>query len=267
METPTTKCSVCGDTLPQDENHFHVRSKEPLIFRKDCKVCVGKRGLKYREENRDKVLKAKKEYYQRNHDKVLKYSREYNARPEVKAHQKEYRKEYLKTEKGKKNRFERNKRYTSKPKLRAKIAARRKERYHANIEKSRAELREYKKRPEVRAKARAFYHATNTPEKRLRYAVRTSIIYHMKRLGFTKDDSLVKHLGYSLNDLKAHLEGLWEPWMNWENWGPYCADTWNDGDPSTWTWHVDHIKRHREFKYSSVKDPEFKECWALSNLR
>lgn len=267
MEIPTTKCSICKKELLQDSDHFYVRSKEPLIFRKDCKECIRKRGSKYREENYEKVLKAKKEYYQKNHDKVLKYSREYNARPEVKAHQKEYRKEYYQTENGQKNRFERSKRYTSKPNVKAAIAARKRERYHDNLDVSRAQAREYMKRPDVKEKTRARYHATKTPQKRLRNCIRTSIIYHIKRKGQTKDESLVKHLGYSLDDLKIHLECLWEPWMNWENWGLYCAETWNDNDSKTWTWHIDHIKRHREFKYSSVKDPEFKECWALTNLR
>lgn len=31
--------------------------------------------------------------------------------------------------------------------------------------------------------------------------------------------------------------------------------------------HIDHIRPIRSFRFSSPDDAEFKECWALSNLR
>jgi len=43
--------------------------------------------------------------------------------------------------------------------------------------------------------------------------------------------------------------------------------TWNDNDSSTWNRQIDHIIPHSKFKYSSMSDKEFQECWALSNLR
>jgi hypothetical protein len=41
--------------------------------------------------------------------------------------------------------------------------------------------------------------------------------------------------------------------MTWENYGSF--------------WHVDHITPKSWFKYESIKDAKFKECWALSNLQ
>ncbi len=41
--------------------------------------------------------------------------------------------------------------------------------------------------------------------------------------------------------------------MNWENYAIY--------------WEVDHIKPRSLFKYESIDDKEFKECWSLSNLQ
>jgi hypothetical protein len=59
--------------------------------------------------------------------------------------------------------------------------------------------------------------------------------------------------GYAWADLRAHLEAQFTPAMTWENWGD--------------VWELDHIKPLSSFKYTSLDDPLFRECWALSNLR
>ena len=55
--------------------------------------------------------------------------------------------------------------------------------------------------------------------------------------------------------------------MTWDNWSRYNPETWDDNDPSTWTWQVDHLKPHSTFNYDSMEHPDFKKCWALENLR
>lgn len=59
-------------------------------------------------------------------------------------------------------------------------------------------------------------------------------------------------VGYSLADLMAHLERLFDQGMGWFNIGE---------------WHVDHRRPRASFIYQSPNDPAFKECWALSNLQ
>ena len=61
---------------------------------------------------------------------------------------------------------------------------------------------------------------------------------------------------YTLEDLKRHLESLWEPWMNWGNYGkgPGC-------------WAIDHKRPVVSFTFVSPKDLAFQECWSLNNLR
>lgn len=59
-------------------------------------------------------------------------------------------------------------------------------------------------------------------------------------------------VGYSLQELVAHLEKQFAPGMTWENYGE---------------WHVDHIRPLCSFDIKSKADPQFKDCWALSNLR
>lgn len=60
-------------------------------------------------------------------------------------------------------------------------------------------------------------------------------------------------VGYSFQDLVKHLEKQFSSNMSWDNYGSY--------------WHVDHIKPKVLFIYRTAEDIEFKECWALSNLR
>lgn len=60
-------------------------------------------------------------------------------------------------------------------------------------------------------------------------------------------------VNYTLEDLMKYLENQFDENMNWENYGSY--------------WEVDHIKPRSLFKYTSPKDPDFKECWALKNLQ
>jgi len=74
-------------------------------------------------------------------------------------------------------------------------------------------------------------------------------------------------LGYSIAQLKNHLENLFESWMNWSNWGKYNAKIWDDNDPSTWTWQIDHIVPQSDLPSLIIGDDNFKKCWALENLR
>lgn len=54
-------------------------------------------------------------------------------------------------------------------------------------------------------------------------------------------NSLANYLPYTIDELREHLEGQFEDWMSWENWGRYNPETWDDEDSSTWTWQIDHI--------------------------
>jgi hypothetical protein len=108
----------------------------------------------------------------------------------------------------------------------------------------------------------------NDPSYKLRTSLSTSIFQALKRnCGSKKSGSIINHLPYTIEKLKIHLESLFEPWMNWENHGKYNKKTWNENDKTTWTWHLDHIVAHCNFKYADMICEDFKKCWALSNLR
>lgn len=105
------------------------------------------------------------------------------------------------------------------------------------------------------------------PAFKIRGLISGRIRHALKSRGKSKNGSISKYLPYTMIELKEHLENQFEDWMSWENHGVYDADNWDDGNPSTWTWQIDHIKPHSEFKYSSMEDDEFLECWKLDNLR
>jgi len=99
------------------------------------------------------------------------------------------------------------------------------------------------------------------PVRKLRHAVSCSIRGMLKHNGsYKRKKSIRNYLPYSIEELKAHLESLWEPWMDWDNYGGRSND-------KRRTWHIDHIIPHYSFKYTSMADSQFLECWALSNLR
>tara|TARA_Y100001938_G_scaffold147001_1_gene227201 strand:+ start:688 stop:1353 length:666 start_codon:yes stop_codon:yes gene_type:complete len=69
-------------------------------------------------------------------------------------------------------------------------------------------------------------------------------------------------LGYDKEDLAKHLESQFEDWMNWENNGRAPK-----GCERKMTWQLDHIIPRGCFPYENLNEENFKECWALKNLR
>ncbi len=61
-------------------------------------------------------------------------------------------------------------------------------------------------------------------------------------------------VGYSLEDLKRHLEKRFKKGMNFENYGRHG-------------WHIDHKIPVSAFNFNGYNDPDFKRCWALKNLQ
>lgn len=59
-------------------------------------------------------------------------------------------------------------------------------------------------------------------------------------------------LGYSLDELRAHLERQFLRGMGWHNVGE---------------WHIDHIVPLSSFTITGPDDPELRRAWALPNLR
>lgn len=99
------------------------------------------------------------------------------------------------------------------------------------------------------------------PVKRLRHNIGRSVRTALRATGGSKKgDSVFQHLPYTPEELKLHLESLWEPWMNWGNYG-------GRNNSKKRTWHIDHIALQSKFLFTDLNDPAFLECWGLKNLR
>lgn len=97
----------------------------------------------------------------------------------------------------------------------------------------------------------------NDPAYRLRRNVSLAVFKAIKATGRSKaGKATFDHLSYTAKQLKAHLESLWEPWMNWSSYGFGAGK-----------WCIDHMIPHSAFYYTAITDAAFRECWALSNLR
>jgi hypothetical protein len=59
-------------------------------------------------------------------------------------------------------------------------------------------------------------------------------------------------VGYTVDELRAHLEARFVDGMSWENMGE---------------WHIDHIRPLASFVFDGPDCPNVKRAWALSNLQ
>jgi membrane-associated HD superfamily phosphohydrolase len=78
------------------------------------------------------------------------------------------------------------------------------------------------------------------------------LVNHALR-GSKSGQSILKHLSYTMKELKDHLEKQFDSNMSWNNYGSY--------------WHIDHVYPQSLLPYTSMNDDNFKKCWALSNLQ
>jgi len=59
-------------------------------------------------------------------------------------------------------------------------------------------------------------------------------------------------VGYTISDLRQHLENQFQAGMTWNNYG---------------RWHIHHIHPIALFDFTSAQSQDFKRCWALNNLQ
>lgn len=90
-------------------------------------------------------------------------------------------------------------------------------------------------------------------QEKVNRAMRKSMLTYLKK-GVKAGRKWRDLVGYSPEDLMRHLESLFLPGMNWQNHG-------NRG------WHIDHKRPVCSFRFETTDDPEFKQCWSISNLQ
>lgn len=235
----TKICKVCKNILLIEE--FPMKKFPNGNFRlKTCIVCYRKKDAESKrkryKKNPDKIKKSNKKYYINHKDSVLKQQRTRyrNNKQRINFINSIYRKKNI----DKIREYERNRRANKKD--------------HINNIKSTYDKNKRK----------------NNCEYKIRKNVSRLINLQIKKTGYSKNNlSIFNFLPYSLKDLKVYLEKKFESWMTWDNYGTYRINLWDDNDPSTWTWNIDHIIPQSKLPYTSMEDDNFKKCWSLENLR
>lgn len=106
------------------------------------------------------------------------------------------------------------------------------------------------------------------PSFKLRQNISVVIGHSLKiNRGDKHGKSILGFLNYTIDELREHLENQFEPWMTWDNYGKYEGAEWQDNDPTTWKWNIDHIIPQSSLPYGSMEEENFQKCWALENLR
>ena len=227
-----------------------------------CKDCA----RNYRENNKIAITLSKKVHYENNRDDILQYHKNYyqKNKEDITLVQKEYRKNH------KIEIADYNNKYYFDNKI--SIVLQHKEYYENNKDKIVAIQKEYYEnhKNEVDNYRREYYknRLQNDLIFKIKRRISSQVWHSLFKNGLSKNNkSICDFLPYSIQELKDHLESLFEPWMNWGNYGRYVVKDWNDNDFYTWKWQIDHIVPHSQFKYVSMEDQSFRDCWALSNLR
>lgn len=179
----------------------------------------------------------------------------------ARAYMREWQRRFRATEAGRAVKRECTRRWEASPEGRAKLLAAKSAWREKNREMLRAKTRARRaaETPEQRRKRMddgvAYLNRRRKadPVLRLRFVVSSRISTALKTRGTSKRArNWEKLVGYSLADLKSHIERQFIGRMSWDNYGK---------------WHVDHIVPVASFRWRSADDAEFKACWALSNLR
>ena len=233
------KCNKCNTEKEFSLFSSDKRSKDGL--RRECKECKKEYGKIYRANNKDKIKERNKkfndnnkEYFKnyaiKNEEALKEYSKEYLQKNKEKKSEKN--KAYSKANRNKCNEYLRKYRSENKEKFKEYYdngKETRKKWYEDNKEKIKSYRNEYfrnyfKKRKSVDSLFR------------LKCSIRTIISICMKKNNrkFIKKSKTTDILGCSFEELKISIEGNFQDWMTWENYGLYNGEL-------NYGWDIDHI--------------------------
>lgn len=213
IESDTKKCGGCGRVLPRSDF-----SKNRTRLNSRCKTCAKEYARKYRQSDHGRAK-----------------WREWRSRPDVVERQREHRKKP-----------ERRKYDTDKSRL-----------WHRQPHVKERRLKQ-RRTPEALERTR-LYNRVYARERAARDPV-----YKMRRRLHSEIASALKGkrrarqwwqaaCGYTVEELRRHLEALFTDGMSWENHGTL--------------WEIDHIRPVASFNIKSIESAAFRAAWALLNLR
>lgn len=210
-------CAKCREFVPRSGFYTDSRRKDGL--RSKCKSCYLTGCSKCRAENLEIVRENGRRYASQNRDKQKAYKAANSER--LREWSRKYQAQWRKKNPEKmaeKHRL----RYEAMPAEKRRAYARR--RYHEVLKHS------------------AWWRVKNSVSSQIRDCL----------AGKRKDRRTEELLGYSIDELRAHLERQFLKGMSWDNYGE---------------WHIDHILPVSSFEIDGPDSPDFARCWAMTNLR
>jgi len=215
----TRKCPQCGKVLTYSRKG---NLKRAFLSNSLCTDCKSKNARILPEEKKKRQKEQNKRYRVLNQDKIKRQKKKYREKNNdiIAQRNKEYR------VKNKKIISKKNDKYREENK--ENINQKKKERYQKNAKK---------------------------PIFRLNRNISGAISSGLKSKNQPKANRHWEDLvGYTIQDLKDHIESKFQDGMTWSNYG-------KNG------WVIDHIIPQKFFKFNSTNDVEFKYCWSLNNLQ
>lgn len=250
------KCGRCEEI--KDNSFFSKNKSNKNGLTSWCKLCA----KEYYLENKKELNNKNNQYYADNADKIKSHNKKY------KENNKEYYQEYFK------NYYLENKEELSKYKHdnylenREEILEKSKQYRKHNEEYYLNYLKNWRQENKDYAKEYLKGWLIENPNKRKEYwnklrienphvvAWRKCLLLAIKRIGGVKEKSTIEILGYTADDLKNHMENLFETGVSWGNWGE---------------WHIDHrmpVSRFTKDTPMSIVNSldNLQPLWAKDNL-
>jgi hypothetical protein len=257
-EHPTKKCSKCAGDFPATVEFFSRYKRAKSGIRADCKQCQSEAAKEYARKYPEKMKELQSKGIKR------RLQRNRAARdPESLARQEQYQKDREAWEAEYKPVYQRKSELTSEQMVKrkeanAKLRAKRKAEREADPQGARQRERQryLKYRHGKNAYMRRYYHEKlkRKPGYRLRLNMTKAVNIALK--GGKNGRSWENLVGYTIKELIAHLEILFQPGMDWSNYGKGAGK-----------WSLDHKRPVSSFNIVSTADPDFRDCWALKNLQ
>lgn len=190
----------------------------------------------YKNVYKDKRRAYWKQYWEKNKDKI----KEQRNSEEYKENAKLYMSNYMKENKEKMNGYNKK---------------------SYNLHKDELAIKRREKRDNDGDKLRKYFREYNNNRKstdvkyNLSCRMATALLHAMKSTLTKKSNQKWQNIvGYSLDDLKEHLNKTMPDGYNWN-------------DYLSGKLHIDHIIPQSKFNYDSQDSIDFRRCWAIDNLR
>jgi len=226
----TKACSKCKQLKPATREFFGPLPKAKDGLHSWCKACLAEARRIDRAKNKQRYQELEKRRYERHGEARRAANRKHYAMRPPKIVPEEKIKIYNANRRKKLARCEKSRQ--------KKLAQ-----YHRWMAENREKANQ----------ARRGKWALKTPKEKFRYFFGAAVSRSLKRRWTSKKGSSWELLlGYSLQELRDHLETKFTNGMSWDNYGK---------------WHVDHIVPQNSFIFSSPSDDKFRACWALTNLQ